>query len=134
MKTNRLKLKKKTMNNQVPNKHVMALVTFLLLLPLVYFIPELIAIYITTEKFLVSLISVSIIVPLLSYLFIPLVLKLFSNKNWVNKQKFLYIKMPHWALLVFLWVNLFLAIIMNNIYFLYVGSTVSNYHIFLLID
>ena len=76
MKTNRRYPKQKIISKQVPNKHVMALVTFLLLLPLVYFIPEFISIYISTEKFLVSLISVSIIVPLLSYLLIPLALKL----------------------------------------------------------
>jgi antibiotic biosynthesis monooxygenase (ABM) superfamily enzyme len=61
------------------NKHFMALLTFLLLLPLVYFIPSFIALYISEDRFLVSLISVAIIVPLLSYCLMPMLLKLLAN-------------------------------------------------------
>jgi len=62
-----------------PNKHFMAFLTFLLLLPLVYFIPNFIALYISEDRFLVSLISVGIIVPLLSYCLIPISIKMLKK-------------------------------------------------------
>jgi len=79
MKTNKLKLNEQASdtlipNREMPNKHFMALITFLLLLPLVYFIPELVSAYISNKRFLISLISVAIIVPLLTYILIPMVL------------------------------------------------------------
>jgi len=62
-----------------PNNHLMAFLTFILLLPLVYFIPYFIAAYISEDRFLVSLISVGVIVPLLSYCLMPIVLKLLNK-------------------------------------------------------
>jgi len=76
MKASELTLNNIKPNKTQPNKHVMALITFVLLLPLVYFIPEFIATYMSDDRFFVSLISVGVIVPLLSYLLIPLILKL----------------------------------------------------------
>lgn len=62
-----------------PNKHFMSFLTFLLLLPLVYFIPSFITLYISEDRFLVSLISVAIIVPLLSYCLMPMLLKMLAR-------------------------------------------------------
>lgn len=66
------------MPNQAPppSKHLMALLTFIALLPLVYFIPPWVARHISEQHFLVTFISVAVIVPLISYLILPLLLKL----------------------------------------------------------
>jgi len=60
------------------NKHFMALCTFILLLPLVYFIPPFISSNISKDHLHVTVISVAIIVPLLSYIAIPLMLRTIS--------------------------------------------------------
>jgi len=61
------------------NKHVMALSTFILLLPLVYFIPPFVSNNISKDHLHVTVISVAIIVPLLSYIAIPLMLRAISS-------------------------------------------------------
>jgi len=58
-----------------PNRHLMALVTFLSLLPLVYFIPELIILHVTDNKLLSTLLAVAIIVPIISYGVMPCFIK-----------------------------------------------------------
>jgi len=60
------------------NKHFMALCTFILLLPLVYFIPPFVSSNISKDHLHVTVISVAIIVPLLSYIAIPLMLRTIS--------------------------------------------------------
>lgn len=60
------------------NKHIMAMITFIILLPLVYFIPPFVSYNLTSEHLHVTVISVSIIVPLLSYILIPLVIKIIN--------------------------------------------------------
>jgi len=60
------------------NKHFMALCTFILLLPLVYFIPPFVSSTISKDHLHVTVISVAIIVPLLSYIAIPLMLRTIS--------------------------------------------------------
>ena len=61
-----------------PNRHLMALVTFLSLLPLVYFIPELIILHVTDHKLISTLLAVAIIVPIISYVVMPCFLKTYG--------------------------------------------------------
>ena len=61
------------------SRHIMALLTFLALLPLVYFIPPWVAEYISDQHGWVTLISVAIIVPIISYLILPGMLFLIST-------------------------------------------------------
>lgn len=59
-----------------PNRHWVAFYTFLILLPLVYFIPSFVIDHITAEHGLVTLLSVAGIVPIVSYLALPNCLRL----------------------------------------------------------
>jgi len=59
-----------------PSKHVMALLTFLALLPLVYVIPPWVAVHISDHHAWVTLISVASIVPIISYVLLPGMLRL----------------------------------------------------------
>ena len=54
-----------------PNRHLIAAVTFLALVPMVYFIPDLLATYLPGSKLHNVILSVGIIVPIISYLIIP---------------------------------------------------------------
>ena len=64
------------------SRHLMALLTFIALLPLVYFIPPWVATYVSTDHGWVTLISVGIIVPIISYLVLPSMLFLISFFNF----------------------------------------------------
>ncbi|MBB1331051.1 MULTISPECIES: hypothetical protein [Pseudoalteromonas] len=69
------------MNNvKKPNQHIIALISFLALVPLVYFIPDFIGRYVTDNKLLNVIVAVGIIVPLISYVVVPLSLKLLDKK------------------------------------------------------
>ena len=59
-----------------PSKHVMAGLTFVALLPLVYVIPPWVAANISDHHAWVTLISVASIVPIISYLLLPGMLKI----------------------------------------------------------
>ena len=50
------------------SQHVIALITFLTLLPLVYFIPDFVGQFLPAIKWLNVMIVVGIIVPIISYL------------------------------------------------------------------
>jgi len=63
-------------NKKPPSKHVMALLTFLTLLPLVYVIPLWVAAHISDHHAWVTLISVASIVPIISYVLLPGMLRL----------------------------------------------------------
>jgi len=70
--------------NQQINQHVMALITFLALVPLVYFIPEFVEQFLPAIKWLNVVIVVGIIVPIISYVVVPtahLVLCRHDSKN-----------------------------------------------------
>jgi len=67
------------MNNQKPSQHMMALITFLALVPLVYFIPDLVARFLPASKLLNVIVAVGIIVPIISYLVMPASIKLLSK-------------------------------------------------------
>lgn len=59
-----------------PSRHLMALLTFAWLLPLVYFIPPAVDGWLPEQREWNVLISVGVIVPMISYLLLPLSLRL----------------------------------------------------------
>jgi len=59
-----------------PNKHVIALINYIALVPLVYFIPQWLSPYLPANAFLQVLIIVAIIVPIISYLVMPITMKI----------------------------------------------------------
>lgn len=61
---------------QTTNRHLMALYTFVVLLPLVYFIPPWVAEHIAAEPLATTVVSVAMIVPLVSYLALPFMVRL----------------------------------------------------------
>ena len=61
------------------NKHLMALLTFIALLPLVHFIPPLVMQYISQHQFAVTFISVAVIVPIVTYITMPLMLRVITK-------------------------------------------------------
>jgi uncharacterized sodium:solute symporter family permease YidK len=58
-----------------PNQHVKAGFTFATLLPLVYYIPPWLADNVTDNHFYVTVLSLAIIVPVVSYVAMPLFFK-----------------------------------------------------------
>jgi len=58
-------------NNQQTNQHIIALITFLALVPLVYFIPEFVGQFLPAIKWLNVVVVVGIIVPIISYVLVP---------------------------------------------------------------
>ncbi len=63
-----------------PSQHILALVTYFVLVPLVYFIPDFVGQYVPGNKLLNVVIAVGIIVPIVSYVVMPIALKMFSLK------------------------------------------------------
>jgi antibiotic biosynthesis monooxygenase (ABM) superfamily enzyme len=69
------------------NRHLIALITFLTLIPLVYYIPPALDVYLMpllTEyglpvRLSITIIAVAIIVPIISYLVIPTSMKLYTK-------------------------------------------------------
>ena len=69
------------------NRHLIALITFLTLIPLVYFIPPALEIHLMPllielglpARLSITIIAVAIIVPIISYLMIPMSMKAFSK-------------------------------------------------------
>jgi antibiotic biosynthesis monooxygenase (ABM) superfamily enzyme len=61
------------------NRHVTALVTFLALLPLVYFIPDFIEPFLPAIKWLKVMVVVGIIVPIISYCVMPITVLVLSR-------------------------------------------------------
>jgi len=62
----------RSQRNQPINDHVMALITFLALLPLVYFIPDFVGQFLPAIKWLNVVVVVGIIVPIISYGVMPI--------------------------------------------------------------
>jgi len=58
-----------------PNQHLVATFTFAVLLPLVYYIPPLVVSKVTDNHFMVTVLSLGIIVPVISYVALPLFLR-----------------------------------------------------------
>ena len=79
--SNLLTDKSKLRNAQPINKHIMALITFLALLPLVYFIPDVVGQFLPDIKWLNVTVAVGIIVPIISYVVIPAVHLILSRSD-----------------------------------------------------
>jgi uncharacterized membrane protein (DUF485 family) len=58
-----------------PNKHVIALINYFTLIPLVYFIPQWLGPYLPANPLLQVCIVVAIIVPFISYILMPIAMK-----------------------------------------------------------
>lgn len=67
------------------SKHLVSLYTFILLIPLVYFIPPVIANTLNDNHFVVTVLSLVVIVPLVSYLALPLAIN--ATLKWQDKKK-----------------------------------------------
>lgn len=63
-----------------PSRHLMALLTFICLVPLVYFIPPLVAKLLQANHFIHVTISVAIIVPIITYLVMPRLVKQMAKR------------------------------------------------------
>jgi len=61
-----------------PNKHLIAIINYVTLIPLVYFIPQWLNPYLPADPFLQVCIVVAIIVPIISYVVMPIVLKILT--------------------------------------------------------
>lgn len=70
-----------TENSQPINKHVAALITFIVLLPLVYYVPSIVEKFLPDSKWLNVITAVGIIVPIISYVVIPLAGVIYSKLN-----------------------------------------------------
>jgi len=64
-----------------PNRHVIAAFTFITLLPLVYTIPPWLMRNVTDNHFFVTVLALAIIVPIVSYIALPLLFKSFERLN-----------------------------------------------------
>ncbi|PMP00349.1 hypothetical protein BCS89_23555 [Vibrio splendidus] len=74
------------MNNR-PNKHLIALINFLLLIPLVYFIPNLISPFLPVNKLVQVVATVATIVPIISYIAMPITVRYLSRIEAKRRQK-----------------------------------------------
>ncbi|QUY45847.1 hypothetical protein HRE53_31165 (plasmid) [Acaryochloris sp. 'Moss Beach'] len=54
-----------------PNRHLVAFFTFITLLPLVYYVPPWISQNVSSDRLVVTLIAVAVIVPIISYIALP---------------------------------------------------------------
>jgi len=65
---------------KAPNKHLLALINYIALVPLVYFIPKLLSPFLPNNDLFQVLIIVAIIVPIISYVVMPITMKILLNK------------------------------------------------------
>lgn len=72
-------LKSKLGKTQPINVHVITLINFLALLPLVYFIPDIVEPFLPAIKWLNVMVTVGIIVPIISYIIMPITHIIFSK-------------------------------------------------------
>jgi len=63
------------------NRHAIAIFTFVILLPLVYYIPPWLMRNVTDNHLFVTVLAVAIIVPIVSYIALPLLFKSFEILN-----------------------------------------------------
>lgn len=64
-----------------PNKHLIAVINFFLLVPLVYFIPDFVGPFLPDNKLVNVATAVAIIVPIISYIAMPITLRFLSAKK-----------------------------------------------------
>ncbi|MCF2857705.1 hypothetical protein L1286_09500 [Pseudoalteromonas sp. SMS1] len=69
------------MKSNIPNTHIVALINYFALLPLVYFIPELIAPYVGANKLIQVAVVVALIVPIISYVVMQIAIKLLTRNG-----------------------------------------------------
>ena len=55
----------------LPNRHLVAFLTFVALLPLVYYVPPWLAQHVLNNQLVVTFLAVAIIVPIISYVALP---------------------------------------------------------------
>jgi hypothetical protein len=67
---------KSTPTRTSPNRHLVALFTFIALLPLVHYVPPWITQNISQNRLVVTVLAVAIIVPVISYLMLPAMFRL----------------------------------------------------------
>lgn len=66
---------------KAPNKHLIALINYLTLVPLVYFIPNSLQPYLPDNRFIQTCIVVAAIVPIISYIVMPITIRLIHKKS-----------------------------------------------------
>ncbi|MCJ8296344.1 MAG: hypothetical protein MJK15_18250 [Colwellia sp.] len=64
-----------------PNKHLLAIINYFALVPLVYFIPQWLSPYLPENQLLQVGIIVAVIVPIISYIVMPITMKLLNRKS-----------------------------------------------------
>jgi hypothetical protein len=62
------------------NKHLIAIINYFALVPLVYFIPELVNPFFPANKLLQICVDVAIIVPIISYIVMPIAVRCLSGR------------------------------------------------------
>lgn len=67
-----------------PNQHLLAFINYMALVPLVYFIPQWLAPYLPASHLLQTCIIVAVIVPIISYIVMPLSMKVLLRKHRVD--------------------------------------------------
>ena len=71
---------KSATSKQSNTRHKMALITFIALVPLVYFIPDIVRPFLPENKLINVIVTVGLIVPVISYGVTPLAQKLLVNE------------------------------------------------------
>ena len=64
-----------------PNKHLLAIINYFALVPLVYFIPQWLSPYLPENQLLQVGIIVAVIMPIISYIVMPITMKLLNRKS-----------------------------------------------------
>ena len=72
------------MQTTAPSRYHIAIVTYVALVPMVYFIPDLLAQIMPNNKLLNVMAAVAVIVPLVSFLVIPQWLKLYQRLDKIR--------------------------------------------------
>jgi uncharacterized membrane protein (DUF485 family) len=63
-----------------PNKHLLALINYIALVPLVYFIPQWLGPHLPENQLLQVCIIVAVIVPIIAYIVMPITMKFLNRK------------------------------------------------------
>ena len=66
--------------NKTLNRHLVAFITFIVLVPLVYFIPDWVAQFLPQSKLLNVVVAVAMIVPIITYIVMPLATRHLSKR------------------------------------------------------
>jgi len=69
-----------------PNKHLIALINYITLVPLVYFIPQWLNPYLPANEFLQVCVVVAVIVVIISYIVMPFTLKVLKSRTNISSK------------------------------------------------